>query len=110
MRNPLAFATETLLVATYVTATTDRSPLDNRSCQRSKTRAVLESTSPNWAKTARSGEIGPRSSMTRNGPAEWTPRAHRRRSRNHYGDTIVRARYDGTFDKTNLPAELVLTN
>jgi ketosteroid isomerase-like protein len=28
----------------------------------------------------------------------------------HYGDTIVRARYDGTFDKTNLPAELVLTN
>jgi len=28
----------------------------------------------------------------------------------HYGDTIVRARYDGTFDKTNLPAELVLSN
>lgn len=28
----------------------------------------------------------------------------------HYGDIIVRARYDGTFDKTNLPAELVLTN
>lgn len=28
----------------------------------------------------------------------------------HHGDIIVRARYDGTFDKTNLPAELVLTN
>jgi limonene-1,2-epoxide hydrolase len=28
----------------------------------------------------------------------------------HYGDTIVRARYDGTYDKTNLPDELVLTN
>src|SRR6476620_12106039 len=28
----------------------------------------------------------------------------------HYGDIIVRARYDGTFDKTNLPDELVLTS
>jgi len=28
----------------------------------------------------------------------------------HYGHSIVRARYDGTFDKTNLPAEVVLTN
>ncbi len=28
----------------------------------------------------------------------------------HYGDTIVRGRYDGDFDKTNLPAELILTN
>ena len=28
----------------------------------------------------------------------------------HYGDTIVRGRYDGTYDKTNLPGELVLTN
>jgi len=28
----------------------------------------------------------------------------------HYGDTIVRGRYDGTFDKTNLPDELVLSN
>ena len=28
----------------------------------------------------------------------------------HYGDTIVRARYDGTFDKTNLPPDLVLSN
>lgn len=28
----------------------------------------------------------------------------------HYGDTIVRARYDGTFDKSTLPDELVLTN
>jgi SnoaL-like domain len=28
----------------------------------------------------------------------------------HFGDTIVRARYDGTYDKTNLPDELVLTN
>jgi hypothetical protein len=24
----------------------------------------------------------------------------------HYGETIVRSRYDGTYDKTNLPAEL----
>jgi hypothetical protein len=27
----------------------------------------------------------------------------------HYGDTIVRARYDGEYDKTNLPDELILT-
>ena len=28
----------------------------------------------------------------------------------HYGETIVRAKYDGNYDKTNLPAELVMTN
>jgi hypothetical protein len=28
----------------------------------------------------------------------------------HYGSTIVRARYDGEYDKTNLPAELIMTN
>lgn len=28
----------------------------------------------------------------------------------HYGETIVRGRYDGAFDKTNLPDELILTN
>jgi ketosteroid isomerase-like protein len=28
----------------------------------------------------------------------------------HHGVTIVRARYDGTYDKTNLPDELILTN
>ena len=28
----------------------------------------------------------------------------------HHGDIIVRARYDGTYDKTNLPDELILTN
>ncbi|HEY7261684.1 MAG TPA: nuclear transport factor 2 family protein [Trebonia sp.] len=28
----------------------------------------------------------------------------------HYGDIIVRARYDGTYDKTNLPEELVMTS
>ena len=28
----------------------------------------------------------------------------------HYGATIVRARYDGDYDKTNLPDELVLTS
>jgi hypothetical protein len=28
----------------------------------------------------------------------------------HHGDTIVRARYDGTYDKTNLPDELILSN
>jgi SnoaL-like domain len=28
----------------------------------------------------------------------------------HYGDTIVRGAYDGTYDKTNLPDELILTN
>jgi hypothetical protein len=27
----------------------------------------------------------------------------------HYGDIIVRAKYDGTYDKTNLPEELVMT-
>ncbi len=28
----------------------------------------------------------------------------------HYGDIIVRARYDGTSDKTDLPDELVMTS
>jgi hypothetical protein len=28
----------------------------------------------------------------------------------HHGDTIVRGRYDGTYDKSNLPGELVMTN
>jgi hypothetical protein len=28
----------------------------------------------------------------------------------HYGATIVRGAYDGAYDKTNLPAELILTN
>jgi limonene-1,2-epoxide hydrolase len=28
----------------------------------------------------------------------------------HYGDVIVRARYDGTYDKTNLPDELIMTS
>jgi hypothetical protein len=28
----------------------------------------------------------------------------------HHGQTIVRGRYDGEFDSTNLPDELILTN
>ena len=28
----------------------------------------------------------------------------------HYGDTIVRGRYDGSYDKSNLPDELILSN
>ena len=28
----------------------------------------------------------------------------------HYGDFIVRARYDGTYDKTHLPEELIMTS
>ncbi|WP_328610417.1 nuclear transport factor 2 family protein [Amycolatopsis sp. NBC_00345] len=28
----------------------------------------------------------------------------------HYGDTIVRGAYDGTYDKTNLPDEVILSN
>jgi SnoaL-like domain len=28
----------------------------------------------------------------------------------HHGQTVVRARYDGTYDKTNLPGELIMTN
>jgi hypothetical protein len=28
----------------------------------------------------------------------------------HYGDIIVRARFDGTYDKTNLPAELIMSS
>jgi len=27
----------------------------------------------------------------------------------HYGDILVRARYDGTYDKTNLPDDFVIT-
>jgi len=28
----------------------------------------------------------------------------------HYGQTIVRGRYDGEYDKSNLPDELILTS
>ena len=28
----------------------------------------------------------------------------------HYGDIIVRAKYDGVYDKTNLPEELVMSS
>ena len=28
----------------------------------------------------------------------------------HHGDTIVRGAYDGQFDKTNLPDEIILSN
>jgi hypothetical protein len=28
----------------------------------------------------------------------------------HYGDTIVRGRYEGTFDRTNLPDEFTMSN
>ena len=28
----------------------------------------------------------------------------------HYGQTILRGRYDGEYDKTNLPHELILTS
>jgi limonene-1,2-epoxide hydrolase len=28
----------------------------------------------------------------------------------HYGDTILQGRYDGTYDKTNLPDNFVLTH
>ncbi|MEF2976734.1 nuclear transport factor 2 family protein [Subtercola sp. YIM 133946] len=30
--------------------------------------------------------------------------------RDHYGDAIVDGRYDGTYDKTNLPDDFVLTH
>jgi len=29
---------------------------------------------------------------------------------NHHGDFIVRSRYDGDYDKTNLPDPLIMTN
>jgi hypothetical protein len=28
----------------------------------------------------------------------------------HYGDIVVRGRYDGTYDKTNLPDELIMSS
>jgi len=28
----------------------------------------------------------------------------------HHGDIIVRAKYDGTYDKTNLPEELIMSS
>src|ERR1700722_6432757 len=28
----------------------------------------------------------------------------------HYGDTVVRAKYDGTYPKTNLPDELIMSS
>jgi hypothetical protein len=32
------------------------------------------------------------------------------RGASSYGDTIVRGGYDGEYDKTNLPKELILSN
>jgi len=28
----------------------------------------------------------------------------------HYGEIIVSGKYDGTYDKTNIPGELIMTN
>ncbi len=28
----------------------------------------------------------------------------------HYGDTIIRAKFDGTYEKTNLPEELIMSS
>src|SRR5580658_8332529 len=33
-----------------------------------------------------------------------------REVQDHYGDVIVRGAYDGEYDKTNLPKELILSN
>ncbi len=33
-----------------------------------------------------------------------------REATEHYGETIVSGKYDGTYDKTNLPPELIMTN
>jgi hypothetical protein len=33
-----------------------------------------------------------------------------REARQHHDETIVRSVYDGTFDRTNLPGELILTD
>jgi hypothetical protein len=33
-----------------------------------------------------------------------------REARQHYDETILRSVYDGTFDRTNLPDELILTD
>jgi hypothetical protein len=33
-----------------------------------------------------------------------------REARDHYGETIVHGAYNGEYDKTNLPKELILTN
>ena len=33
-----------------------------------------------------------------------------REARDHHGETIVRGAYDGEYDKTNLPKELILSN
>jgi hypothetical protein len=33
-----------------------------------------------------------------------------REALDHHGDTIVRGAYDGEYDKTNLPNELILSN
>ena len=42
--------------------------------------------------------------------AEGSNAGGRRRGRRPHGQTILRGRYDGDFDKTNLPDELILTN
>jgi hypothetical protein len=34
----------------------------------------------------------------------------RRRGRRPHGQTILRGRYDGGFDRTNLPDDVILTN
>ena len=42
--------------------------------------------------------------------AEGSNAGGRRRGRRPHGQTILRGRYDGEYDKTNLPDELILTN
>jgi hypothetical protein len=50
------------------------------------------------------------SSWTRSSSATTSPWRSVREVIDYYGDVIVRAKCDGTYDKTNLPAELVMTS
>jgi len=42
--------------------------------------------------------------------AEGSNAGGRRRGRRPHGQTILRGRYDGEFDRTNLPDDVILTN
>ncbi len=59
------------------------------------------------------GVLGDRCHPGLGGAGRWsviTSASRWSRSFDHHGHMVVRGRYDGDYDKTNLPEELILTN
>ena len=69
--------------------------------------ATLPPTPSSTTTTARSGDTTASASSS---PRVLGATYMESRGVDHHGEVIVRARYDGTYDKTNLPAELIMSN